>query len=81
MGRFSRKFGGVIMPTPEAQQTTSAEEKNVEANQNAKEDVYDVTGGIGMGGALDDVQWFEQMAELTGGEAKAPGKGQKKEKK
>ncbi|KAF9450769.1 hypothetical protein P691DRAFT_809603 [Macrolepiota fuliginosa MF-IS2] len=75
LGRFSRRFGGA---------TGSVKEREkVEVKE--REDVVDlnVGGGRGMdmGGALDDVSWFEEMAGLTGGEGVVAGKGKKKEKK
>lgn len=61
--------------------------KDVEEDMSVKEDMVDLTGGLGMGkgsagmgGVLDDVSWFEQMADLTGGETTAPRKGKKKKK-
>jgi hypothetical protein len=61
-------------------------EAKKDVEESVKEDMVDLTGmgmgmgksSVGMGGVLDDVSWFEQMADLTGGEAKAPGKGKKK---
>ncbi|KAJ3574859.1 hypothetical protein NP233_g1481 [Leucocoprinus birnbaumii] len=91
MGRFSRKFGGVTVPKEELSKPSKKEEKSkaapeaVKHEEVPKEDMVDLTGmnmGMkgGMGGVLDDVSWFEEMAEMTGGEAKAPGKGKKKKK-
>lgn len=83
MGRFNRKFGVITLPketmTPK---TEEKEKKDVEVRE--KEDMVDLTGGMDMGGSmggmLDDVNWYEQMAELTGGEPEMPGKGKKKKK-
>jgi len=81
MGRFSRKFGGTTLPKEAV--TTKTEEKEKE-NVEVKEDMVDLAGEMdmaidgSMGGVLDDVSWYEQMAELTGGEPKTPGKGKKR---
>lgn len=80
MGRFSRKFGGTTMEEKKKEVMKSEDKK--------AENVIDLTGGFdmnmsaGMGGSLDDVKWFEEMAVLSGGEKGAPTtKGRKKEKK
>lgn len=83
MGRFSRKFGGTTLLKEAV--TAKTEEKEKE-DVEVKEDMVDLTGevdmamGGSMGGVLDDVSWYEQMAEMTGGESKMPGKGKKKKK-
>ncbi|KAF5353323.1 hypothetical protein D9756_007989 [Leucocoprinus leucothites] len=92
MGRFNRKFGGVTISKEEVNvsKKEGKGKKEVEVKKEEEtvaEDMVDLTGmGMGMhkggmGGVLDDVSWFEQMADLTGGEAQAPGKGKKKKKK
>lgn len=83
MGRFSRKFGGTTLPKEAMTTVTEEKEKN---DVEVKEDMVDLSGGMdmakggSMGGVLDDVSWYEQMAELTGGEPKTPKKGEKKKK-
>lgn len=73
---------------------TAAEKGNkpeVEVKEEAavKEDMVELTSGmdmdmgsVGMGGALNDVKRFKEMACLAGGgEAKAPGKGKKRDRR
>lgn len=78
MGRFSRKFGGTTLPKEAV--TEEKEKKDVEVKEDMVDltDEVDIAMGGSMGGVLDDVSWYEQMAELTGGEPKTPGKGKKK---
>ncbi|XP_006455673.1 hypothetical protein AGABI2DRAFT_180621 [Agaricus bisporus var. bisporus H97] len=95
MGRFNRKFGTgspmgvgqVGTREVEVKETVVVEEatgekgkKEAEIKSKVKEDMVDLTG-MGMGGSLDDVNWYEDMASMTGGEPGAPEKGKKKEKK
>jgi hypothetical protein len=61
-------------------------ESEKEVKTQVKEDVVDLTGmgmDMGMGGSLDDVMWYEDMAKMTGGEPSAPvkPKKEKEEKK
>lgn len=70
LGRFNRRFGAAAA----AASTTGGRERK-------KDGVSD--GGVkevGMGEALDDVGWFEQMAALTGGagEGSTPKKKERK---
>ncbi|KAF7759668.1 hypothetical protein Agabi119p4_11363 [Agaricus bisporus var. burnettii] len=85
--------GQVGMKEVEVKETVVVEEaagekgkKEAEIKSKVKEDMVDLTGmgmgmDMGMGGSLDDVNWYEDMASMTGGEPGAPEKGKKKEKK
>ncbi|KXN85216.1 hypothetical protein AN958_11491 [Leucoagaricus sp. SymC.cos] len=60
-----------VKPEGKTERKSEKKVESVKEEKAPKETMVDMSS-VGMGGVLDDVSWFEQMADLTGGEKRSP---------